>query len=91
MIDGFLADPAAARDLLASRLHEAWVELVAPFWVRIRTLLDRDIEQRPARSRGTASAASSTSCTRGFAGRSAASGAPTAQGAPSRSTSAGSC
>jgi DNA-binding transcriptional ArsR family regulator len=46
MIDGFLADPAAARDLLASRLHEAWVELVAPFWVRIRTLLDRDIEQR---------------------------------------------
>jgi DNA-binding transcriptional ArsR family regulator len=46
MIDGFLADPAAARDLLASRLHEAWLELVAPFWVRIRTLLDRDIEQR---------------------------------------------
>ena len=46
MIDGFLADPAAARDLLAARLHEAWVELVAPFWVRIRTLLDRDIEQR---------------------------------------------
>jgi DNA-binding transcriptional ArsR family regulator len=45
-IDAFLADPAAARDLLATRLHEAWVELVAPFWVRIRTLLDRDIEQR---------------------------------------------
>ena len=46
LLDDFLADPAAARDLLASRLHDAWVELVAPFWARIRTLLDRDIEQR---------------------------------------------
>jgi DNA-binding transcriptional ArsR family regulator len=46
LLDSFLADPAAARDLLATRLNEAWVELVAPFWVRIRTLLDRDIEER---------------------------------------------
>jgi DNA-binding transcriptional ArsR family regulator len=27
-------------------LHEAWASLVAPFWVRIRTLLERDIEER---------------------------------------------
>jgi DNA-binding transcriptional ArsR family regulator len=46
LLDTFLADPAGARDLLATRLHEAWSELVAPFWVRVRTLLDRDIEQR---------------------------------------------
>jgi len=46
VLDSFLADPAGARDLLAARIHEAWTELVAPFWVRIRTLLDRDIEQR---------------------------------------------
>jgi DNA-binding transcriptional ArsR family regulator len=45
-IDRMLADPAAARDLLAVRLREAWVALVSPFWVRIRTLLDRDIEER---------------------------------------------
>jgi DNA-binding transcriptional ArsR family regulator len=45
-IDGFLGDPAAARDLLATRLQEAWQMLVAPFWVRVRTLLDRDIEHR---------------------------------------------
>lgn len=46
LLDALLADPAAARDLLASRLHAAWAELVAPFWIRIRTLLDRDIEER---------------------------------------------
>jgi DNA-binding transcriptional ArsR family regulator len=46
VLDSFLTDPARARDLLATRLHEAWSELVAPFWIRIRTLLDRDIEQR---------------------------------------------
>jgi DNA-binding transcriptional ArsR family regulator len=46
LLDAFLADPARARDLLAARLHEAWLELVAPFWVRIRTLLDSDIEER---------------------------------------------
>jgi hypothetical protein len=46
LIDSFLADPARARDLLATRLHEAWIELVAPFWVRIQAVLDRDIEER---------------------------------------------
>jgi DNA-binding transcriptional ArsR family regulator len=46
VLDALLADPAAGRDLLAARLHEAWQVLVAPFWARIRTLLDRDIDQR---------------------------------------------
>jgi DNA-binding transcriptional ArsR family regulator len=46
LIDAFLAEPATARDVLASRLHEAWRELVAPFWIRIRDLLDRDIQER---------------------------------------------
>lgn len=46
IVDRLLADPAAARDLLAARLREAWSALVAPFWIRIRTLLDRDIEER---------------------------------------------
>jgi DNA-binding transcriptional ArsR family regulator len=46
LLDSFLADPAGARDLLAARLHEAWAALVAPFWIRVRTLLERDIEQR---------------------------------------------
>jgi DNA-binding transcriptional ArsR family regulator len=46
LIDGYLAEPDRARDLLADRLHEAWTELVAPFWVRIRALLERDVEHR---------------------------------------------
>ena len=46
LLDAFLADPARARDLLAARIHETWLELVAPYWMRIRMLLDRDIEQR---------------------------------------------
>ena len=46
LLDEFLAQPARARDLLADRIHETWLELIAPFWVRISTLLDRDIEQR---------------------------------------------
>lgn len=46
LLDSFLADPARARDLFAARLHEVWSGLVAPFWIRVRTLLDRDIEQR---------------------------------------------
>jgi hypothetical protein len=41
-----LADPERARDQLAARLQEAWAALVAPFWVRIRTLLDLDIDER---------------------------------------------
>ena len=46
LIDRLAADPERAREQLATRLHEAWVELVAPFWMRIRTLLDRDVEER---------------------------------------------
>jgi DNA-binding transcriptional ArsR family regulator len=46
LVDAFLDDPATARDFLAGRLHEAWRELVAPFWIRIRDLLDRDIQER---------------------------------------------
>ncbi len=46
LLDALLADPPAARELLADRLHDAWRALVAPFWVRIRTLLDRDIDER---------------------------------------------
>jgi DNA-binding transcriptional ArsR family regulator len=46
LIDRLLADPAAARDLLATRLRDAWSALVAPFWLHIRALLDRDIEER---------------------------------------------
>jgi DNA-binding transcriptional ArsR family regulator len=46
LIDGYLADPERARDRLADRLQEAWTELVAPFWVRIRVLLERDVEHR---------------------------------------------
>src|SRR4051794_38009072 len=46
VLDALLADPAAARDLLAARLNEAWQVLVAPFWARLRPLLARDIDQR---------------------------------------------
>jgi DNA-binding transcriptional ArsR family regulator len=46
LLDGMLADPEHARDQLTDRLHDAWTSLVAPFWVRIRTLLDHDIEER---------------------------------------------
>src|SRR5215469_1990204 len=46
IIESYLDDPAAARDFLAGRMHEVWRELVAPFWIRIRDLLDRDIQER---------------------------------------------
>jgi DNA-binding transcriptional ArsR family regulator len=46
LLGSLLTDPECARDQLAARLHDAWAGLVAPFWVRIRTLLDRDIEER---------------------------------------------
>ena len=46
LITSPLTDPEHARDKLAARLQEAWASLVAPSWIRIRTLLDRDIEQR---------------------------------------------
>jgi DNA-binding transcriptional ArsR family regulator len=46
VLTSLLTDPARARDQLAARLHDTWASLVAPFWVRIRTLLDRDLEER---------------------------------------------
>jgi DNA-binding transcriptional ArsR family regulator len=46
VITSLLTDPERARDQLAARLHDAWASLIAPFWVRIRTLLDRDVEER---------------------------------------------
>ena len=45
-IDGLLADPRAALELLVARVHEAWGALVAPFWPRIRTLLAGDVQAR---------------------------------------------
>jgi DNA-binding transcriptional ArsR family regulator len=46
LLDRLLADPEAARELLATGVYDAWLALVAPFWVRVRTLLARDIEER---------------------------------------------
>ena len=46
LLTSLLADPERARDLLAARLDDAWASLVAPYWVRIRALLDRDVEER---------------------------------------------
>ena len=43
VLAGLLADPAAARDLLADLLETAWDRLVAPYWPRIRALLDADV------------------------------------------------
>jgi hypothetical protein len=45
-LDRLLEDPRAARELIVGRLRDAWTTLVAPFWVRIRTLLARDVEER---------------------------------------------
>lgn len=49
IVDSYLGDPAAARDLLADRLEEVWTELLSPFWPRVRALLDRDIQERSRR------------------------------------------
>jgi DNA-binding transcriptional ArsR family regulator len=46
VLDQLLTDPAAARDLLADQLQAAWDRLVAPFWPRIRALLDADVAYR---------------------------------------------
>lgn len=45
-VESLLTDPAAALELLVARMHDAWGALVAPFWMRIRTLLARDVEER---------------------------------------------
>jgi biotin operon repressor len=46
LLTGLLADPERARDCLAARVRDAWTSLVAPFWARIRALLERDIDER---------------------------------------------
>jgi DNA-binding transcriptional ArsR family regulator len=46
LLDRLLADPTAAREELAAQIHDAWLQLVAPFWIRVRTLLARDIDER---------------------------------------------
>jgi DNA-binding transcriptional ArsR family regulator len=45
-IGPLLADPAAARERLADLMLVAWRELVAPFWPRIRALLDGEVDAR---------------------------------------------
>ncbi|MGH3001977.1 MAG: DUF5937 family protein [Gaiellaceae bacterium] len=39
-------NPAAGREQLVSSLQEVWRELVAPFWPRVRSLLDDDVDRR---------------------------------------------
>jgi DNA-binding transcriptional ArsR family regulator len=46
LVADLLADPPAARDLLAGDLLAAWEHLVAPYWPRIRALLDADLAYR---------------------------------------------
>ena len=41
-----LADPAAARDVLARQVQAAWERLVAPFWPGIQAVLDADVAYR---------------------------------------------
>jgi DNA-binding transcriptional ArsR family regulator len=45
-VDKMLADPAAARDLLADQMRAAWERLVAPFWPSIQAVLDADVAHR---------------------------------------------
>ena len=45
-VGAMLADPAAARDVLADQLAAAWERLVAPFWPRIQAVLDADVAHR---------------------------------------------
>ena len=49
VLESLVADPAAARELLAVRMQEAWDVLVAPFWPRIEELIDADIGYRSHR------------------------------------------
>jgi DNA-binding transcriptional ArsR family regulator len=46
LISSLLTDPLRARDLLAAQLREAWTSLVAPYWPRIRAMLEHDVEER---------------------------------------------
>jgi DNA-binding transcriptional ArsR family regulator len=49
VLRSLVADPAAARELLAVRMEEAWDALVAPFWPRIEELIEADIAYRSHR------------------------------------------
>lgn len=46
IVERLLADPAAARTLLAELIAQAWDALVAPYWPRIRALLSADVAYR---------------------------------------------
>jgi DNA-binding transcriptional ArsR family regulator len=46
LLGRLVANPERARDHLAAGLRHAWTTLVAPFWVRVRGLLERDIDER---------------------------------------------
>jgi DNA-binding transcriptional ArsR family regulator len=46
LLDRLLSDPEAGRDVLAGRMNVAWLQLVAPFWTRVRTVLARDVDER---------------------------------------------
>lgn len=45
-VEPLLAHPARARERLADLMQTAWRELVAPFWPRIRALLDGEVDAR---------------------------------------------
>ncbi len=45
-VETLLLEPRASRVLLADTIQLAWRELVAPFWPRVRALLDADIAHR---------------------------------------------
>src|SRR5689334_5541764 len=55
-VDRLLEDPAASRELLADRARTVWERIVAPFWARVRRLLDADIahQSRELSRRGLA-------------------------------------
>jgi DNA-binding transcriptional ArsR family regulator len=48
-LERLIGDPAAARELVAHQLGLAWDALVAPFWPRIRALIESDIEYHSRR------------------------------------------
>ncbi|MEP6893926.1 MAG: DUF5937 family protein [Gaiellaceae bacterium] len=48
-LESLIADPVAARELLANQLGAAWEALVAPFWERIGAPIDADIDYRSRR------------------------------------------
>jgi hypothetical protein len=49
IVRAMLADPAAARDLLAGLLAACWERLVAPFWPALLDLLEGDLQYRARR------------------------------------------